>query len=62
MADQKTPQGGFPQNKSVKPDNQSTTGDGHPPRTANQDMKNQTTGQSKGQTAGSGQKTSGSNK
>jgi len=63
MASQKKAQGGFPQNMGAMDDTHSTTGDGHPPRTAGKTAKTAKTGSSaQGKSAASTQSKSGGSK
>lgn len=49
MSEQRNNQGGFPKNQSGKPDEYSTTGDGHPPRTGERNTQDGMAGQGTGQ-------------
>ncbi|MEJ7710327.1 MAG: hypothetical protein WKF84_10790 [Pyrinomonadaceae bacterium] len=52
MAEQKRAEGEFPKNSSEKPDEFSTTGDGHPPRTGERETQEKMAGQGLGQNQG----------
>ncbi|MEJ7578618.1 MAG: hypothetical protein WKF74_16600 [Pyrinomonadaceae bacterium] len=49
MSEQKNSQGGFPKNQTGKPEEYSTTGDGHPPRTGERTTQEGMAGQGTGQ-------------